>query len=179
MRYNIDIGGLIRELPIVSINDDTSIAFMNIVGDTELIIQASKELCKMIPPSTDYIIAPETGGIILAHQISVDSGIPYIAVRKKLKPFMTNPISMPVKTIATKFEQVLCIGEVEASLIKGKNILFVDEVISSGNTLRTTENIILKAMGNIIGKICIATEGEKIEGVQSLCHIPFFKNENN
>lgn len=156
-------------------NDNTSIAFMNIVGDTELIVHAARELCKLVPPSTDYFVAPETGGVILAHQMSVESGIPYIAVRKKVKPFMTNPIVVPVKTIGTSFEQVLCIGEAEASLIKGKNVLFIDEIISTGSTLRATETIISKSHGNIIGKLCIATEGDRMEGVGSLCHLPLFK----
>lgn len=173
--HKLSICNLERTLKIVPADNNLKIAFLNVLGDTELIVNSCMELSKLIPNSAEVIVAPETGGIVIAHQLSVLTKIPYIIVRKKVKPNMQNPISETVKSIGSKYVQNLYLGQDEVNSINGKNVVIVDEVISSGGTLRALEQIIYKSGGVIVGRLAIATEGEQHGNVKSLCHLPVYK----
>ncbi|MCP3966584.1 MAG: adenine phosphoribosyltransferase [Lentisphaerae bacterium] len=170
----VQIGSAERKLQIVPVSEKVKIAFIKVLGDKELISESSKEFCKRLPKETDLIVGPETGGIVLAHQLSMESGLPYTVIRKKKRPYMTNPIEIPVKTIGTENIQYFHIDKSEMDSLAGKNIAIIDEVVSSGETLKALEEIIKKAGGNVTCKLAIATEGERRNDVKSLCHLPLF-----
>lgn len=173
--FHIDIAGLARELPVVPVNSKLHIAFLNTLGDVELIKTAAKMFFRYLPKGVEIIVAPETGGIVIAHQLSLESGLPYIIIRKKRKPHMGKAITTTVESIGTEGAQTLFLGEREASMIRHKRIIVVDEVVSTGSTLRAMEKIIFEAGGEVVAKFAIATEGDRQPEVLSLCHLPLFE----
>ncbi len=171
-KFKLNIKGLERELSIVTTHTNNKIAFLDVIGDTELISHSAQEICKIIPLDTEIIIAPETGGIILAHKISELCHIKYLGIRKKIKPNMIEPLEINLQTIGTKEGQKFYFGQNEIMKIKGRKVIIVDEIISTGGTVIALEKLIEKAGGILIGKFCIATEGIERKDVQSLCHLP-------
>lgn len=170
----VTIAGVQRELPIVQVPSGVRIAYLRLLGDTELIVQAAKELVRRLPREVELIVAPETGGIIIAHQMSLECGLPYVIVRKKAKPYMNQPLVVEVQTISDATAQKLLLGQVEVEQISGKRAAIVDEVVSTGSTLEAMELMVEKAGGTVVAKLAIATEGTQRPDVVSLCHLPVF-----
>lgn len=158
--YPIDIAGVHRELPICPLNENLSIAAFVIFGDPELTTAASVALLERAP-EYDYIITAEAKGIPLAHEMARLAGNQkYFVARKKSKAYMTGVFEVKVRSITTAGEQSLFLDKAEAELIKGSRILIVDDVISTGESLRAVEELIAAAGGNIVGKLAILAEGD-------------------
>ena len=159
MTYEMDIAGLKRELPLCKVSDDTYIGAFVIFGDVELTVHCAAELLKRAP-EYDYIIAPEAKSIPLAYEMSRQSGKPYVVIRKGVKVYMGNPVSVSVRSITTQKEQTLYLGEDEVSLIKGKRVLIVDDVISTGESLTAVRSLVEKAGGLEAAACAVLAEGD-------------------
>ncbi len=158
--YHMNIAGLDRDLPICPVNDNLSIGAFVIFGDPELTTAAAEALLK-IAPEYDYIITAEAKGIPLAHEMARLAGNQkYFIARKKAKAYMTGIFEVKVHSITTEGEQSLFLDKADAELIKGSKILIVDDVISTGESLRAVENLVKAADGNIVGKMTILAEGD-------------------
>ncbi len=160
--YTMQIAGLTRSLPVCPLNDNVSIAGFVMFGDTELTVAAAGELLKK-SPDFDIILTAEAKGIPLAYEMSRQSGKPYVVARKKIKLYMSEPISVTVQSITTKGEQKLHISSEKAEMIKGKRILLVDDVISTGESLIALEKLCEAAGGIIAAKEAVLAEGDAAE----------------
>lgn len=159
-KYPMTIAGLQRELPICPVNENLSIGAFVIFGDPELTTAAAKELLALAP-EYDYIITAEAKGIPLAHEMARLAGNQkYFIARKKAKAYMSGVFEVKVHSITTAGEQSLFLDAADAELIKGSKILIVDDVISTGESLRATEELVKSAGGNIVGKFTILAEGD-------------------
>ena len=150
--YTLKIAGLERQLEKFPVSDKLDIAAFIIFGDVELTIKASEELLKKLP-EFDVILTPEAKSIPIAYEMSRQSGKPYIIARKGVKVYMRNPLSVSVNSITTKNEQHLYLGETEVNMIKGKKVLIVDDVISTGESLTAVRNLV-EAAGAIEAASC-------------------------
>ncbi|NLN81327.1 MAG: adenine phosphoribosyltransferase [Clostridiales bacterium] len=159
--YKMKIAGLERELPICRINDNLSIAAFVIFGDVELTVAASAELLKKAP-EFDVLITAEAKGIPLVYEMARQSGKPYFIARKYPKLYMSNPISVDVRSITTDKEQVLYLDETEMDIINGKRVLIVDDVISTGESLRALVALVERSGGRVSGRCAILAEGDAI-----------------
>ena len=160
MVYPMTVAGLKRELPICKVTDDLYIAGFVIFGDQELTVACARELLKKAPPY-DYIITAEAKGIPLAHEMARQSGAPkYFLARKGPKLYMTGVFESSVKSITTAKEQKLFLDTADAELMKGKRILIVDDVISTGESLLALEKLVEKAGGIIAGRMAVLAEGD-------------------
>ncbi|WP_409471684.1 phosphoribosyltransferase family protein [Streptomyces sp. HC307] len=175
--HPIRIGTVQRDLPVVPVSADLSIAFLKLYGDLPLVEAATTELAARLEPGIDIIVGPETGGILLAHKIAEKTGKPYVVARKKIRPYMRSPLSVPVSTIGTAGVQQLVLGEDDAVLLNGARVAVVDEVVSSGGTLTALGELIAKAGGRIAQTLAVATEGAPRPTVVSLCHLPLFPTD--
>ena len=157
--YTLKIAGLERKLEKFPVNENLDIAAFIIFGDVELTIAGCAELLKKVP-EFDIILTPEAKSIPMAYEMARQSGKPYVVARKGVKVYMRNSIDVSVTSITTKNEQHLYLGETEANLMKGKRILIVDDVISTGESLKALENLITAVGGNICGKMTVLAEGD-------------------
>ena len=160
MYYHMTVAGLERDLPICPLNDSLSIAGFVIFGDPELTVACARELLKRAP-AYDYIITAEAKGIPLAHEMARQAGdAKYILARKGPKLYMRDIFSVTVNSITTAKEQKLYLDGADAALMKGKKILIVDDVISTGESLHALEALVEKAGGEICGRMAILAEGD-------------------
>ena len=160
MVYKMKVAGLWRELPICKVTDSLYIAGFVIFGDQELTVACARELLKQAP-EYDYLITAEAKGIPLAHEMARQAGSEkYFLARKAPKLYMTGVFSSTVKSITTEKEQTLYLDVADAELMKGKRILIVDDVISTGESLAALETLVEKAGGIIAGRMAILAEGD-------------------
>ncbi len=157
--YKMTIAGYERELPICSINDKLDIAGFIIFGDVELTIAAAKELIAK-SPEFDIIVTPEAKSIPLAYEMARQTGKPYIVARKHPKLYMSNMLDVAVKSITTEAEQHLYIDGEEAAQMKGKRVLIVDDVISTGESLTAVQTLVKEAGGIVAASCAVLAEGD-------------------
>ncbi len=156
--YHLKVAGLDRELPLCHVSDSLDIAAFIMFSDVELTVACSKELLKKVP-EFDIIVTAESKGIPLAYEMSRQSGMKYIVGRKSVKLYMTNSVGVTVKSITTEGEQKLFLSSEDAADIAGKRVLIVDDVISTGESLRALEELVNAAKGNIVCKAAVLAEG--------------------
>ena len=176
MTYEIDIAGLTRRLPLCPLNDELSIGAFVIFGDVELTVHCAAELLK-IAPEYDYIIAPEAKAIPLAYEMARQSGENrYFVARKKAKAYMQGVFEVEVQSITTAGTQTLVIDAEDAAAIKGKRVIIVDDVISTGESLRAMEVLCEKAGAEVVGKMAVLADGDaaKREDIIVLAPLPLF-----
>ena len=159
MTYEMDICGLKRDLPICKVTDDLYIGAFVMFGDVELTVHCAAELLKKAP-EYDYLLAPEAKSIPLLYEMARQSGAEkYFVARKGAKAYMTDVFEVSVRSITTMHVQKLVLDKADAEMIKGKRILILDDVISTGESLRATEELVNQAGGIIAGKMAVVAEG--------------------
>ena len=179
LTYEIDIAGLKRELPICRVSDDVYIGAFVIFGDVELTVHSAAELLKRAP-EYDYIIAPEAKSIPLLYEMARQSGEnKYFLARKSPKLYMTGVFEVEVKSITTEKTQKLVLDIADAEQMRGKRILIVDDVISTGESLKAVEELVEKAGGIIAGRMFVLAEGDaqKRDDVIFLAPLPLFNSD--
>jgi len=157
--YQITIEGLQRELPLCPVNDKLDIAAFVIFGDVEMTVACAKGLLAKAP-EFDYIIVPEAKGIPLCYEMARQSGKGYYVARKSVKVYTIDPICVEVRSITTARTQTLYLSREEADAIKGKRVLIVDDVVSTGESLAALEKLIDAAGGIVAAKAAILAEGD-------------------
>ncbi len=175
--YTLNVAGLQRELPICPLNEELSIAAFVIFGDVELTCACARELIK-IAPEHDVMITSESKGIPLIFEMARQMGASkYMVARKMQKLYMSDIFSCEVNSITTAKKQTLYLDGKDAEFMKGKRVLIIDDVISTGESLRALEKLIEHAGGNVVGKMAILAEGDAKdrEDIKYLEPLPLFR----
>jgi adenine phosphoribosyltransferase len=175
--HSIDIAGIHRELPLFEIKPGLRIAILNILGDTELVQACARDLAKKLKGTTyDILVTAEAKSIPLVHALSVESGKPYIILRKTYKPYMGDAIRAETLSITTGLPQLLILDEKDRVLIQDKKVVIVDDVISTGSTLQGMHMILEKVGATVAAEAAILTEGDRAQWmhIHSLGHLPLF-----
>ena len=158
--YTLHVAGLTRELPIIKLSYDLSIASFVILGDTEIVRKTAPIIAKKLP-EVDFIVTAEAKGIPLAYEISKVLNLnEYVVARKSVKAYMEEPIEVEVNSITTTNSQKLYLNNQDAKKIKGKRVALVDDVISTGQSLKALERLVEKAGGKVLAKAAILAEGD-------------------
>ncbi|MBR2583570.1 MAG: adenine phosphoribosyltransferase [Oscillospiraceae bacterium] len=176
MTYEIDIAGLKRELPICKVTDDLYIGAFVMFGDVELTVHCAEQLLKLAP-EYDYLIAPEAKAIPLLYEMARQSGAEkYFLARKVAKAYMSGVFEVNVKSITTEAVQRLIIDSADAEQIRGKRMLILDDVISTGESLHAMEELVTAAGGIVAGRMAVLAEGDAIErdDIIVLAPLPLF-----
>ena len=181
MTYEIDIVGLKRDLPLCKVTDDLYIGAFVMFGDVEVTVHAAAELLKRAP-EYDYIIAPEAKSIPLLYEMARQSGAEkYFLARKGPKAYMSGVFEVAVKSITTMSIQKLVIDTADAELIRGKRMLIVDDVISTGESLHAMEELVTQAGGIIAGRMAVLAEGaaQDRDDIIYLAPLPLFNADGS
>ncbi len=157
--YKMTIAGCERELPLCEVDEHLDIAAFIMFGDVEITEKSAAELLKKAPEH-DIVITAEAKGIPLCYEMARQGCGEYIIARKGVKVYMPDPISVNVKSITTLSQQTLYLGSDDAEKMKGKRVLIVDDVISTGESLRALDALVQKAGGKIVGQVAVLAEGD-------------------
>ena len=173
--YRLSVAGLERDLHICPLNDKVSIAGFIMFSDVELTIACATELLKKVP-EFDVMLTAESKGIPLAYEMSRQCGKNYYLARKGKKLYMTNPTRVDVKSITTEAVQTLYLDEDDINAIRGKRLLLVDDVISTGESMRALEALANAAGANIVGRAAVLAEGDAADrkDIVYLSPLPLF-----
>jgi adenine phosphoribosyltransferase len=175
--YPVDIAGVHRELRLFEIKPGLRIAILNILGDTEFVQACAKALAEKLK-ATDYdvLVTAEAKSIPLAHALSVETGKPYVILRKSYKPYMGDALMAETLSITTGQPQTLYLDEKDREMMKGKKVVILDDVISTGSTLQGMRMLLEKAGAVVNAEAAIFTEGERAKwaNIISLGHLPVF-----
>ena len=175
--YAVEVAGLRRDLRLFEIKPGLKIAILNILGDTDFVQACAKELAQKLK-DTDYdlLVTAEAKSIPLAHALSVETKKPYVVLRKAYKPYMGNALKAETLSITTGQPQTLILDEKDVELMKGKKVVIVDDVISTGSTLQGMRMVLDKAGASVAGEAAIFTEGDRAQWMHiiALGHLPLF-----
>ena len=175
--FSVQIAGLTRELPLFEVKPGLRIAILNILGDTELVQACAKELKKQLAKvEYEALVTAEAKSIPLAYALSVETGKPYIVLRKSYKPYMGDALKAETLSITTGEPQTLILDEKDRALIKGRRVVIVDDVISTGSTLAGMRMVMTQAGAQVAAETAIFTEGERSQWMKiiALGHLPLF-----
>ena len=175
--YPVEIAGVQRELPIVKVGDQVAVALLNLLGDSELTEAAARALSERIPEQAEVLVTPEVKAVPLAHALSVRTGLPYVVARKTVKPYMVRPVTREVVSITTGKPQLLVLDGADVERIRGKHVVIVDDVVSTGSTLKGLKELIESVGGKVVGVLAVFTEGAPRDDVIAIGHLPLFKPE--
>lgn len=160
--YEMNIAGLTRRLRKCPLNDTLDIAAFIMFSDVEVTVAAAQQLLERVP-EFDVLLTAESKGIPLAYEMARQSQKPYVVARKSVKLYMQDVLSVQVKSITTASGQTLYLDGEKAAMLKGKRVLLVDDVISTGESLRALEKLTRAAGGMIAGEAAVLAEGEAAE----------------
>jgi len=175
--YPVNIAGVHRDLRLFEIKPGLRIAILNILGDTELVSACARALSERLKDTAyDVLVTAETKSIPLAHVLSLETGKPYVILRKSYKPYMGQALQAETLSITTGQPQTLYLDEKDCQLVQGKKVIILDDVISTGSTLQGMRMLMQKAGAEVAGEAAIFTEGERAKwaSIIALGHLPVF-----
>ncbi len=177
--YPVDIAGVHRDLPLFEIKPGLRIAILNILGDTELVQACAAALAERLSGvEFDILLTAEAKSIPLAHALAVETRKPYVVLRKVYKPYMGSALKTETLSITTGEPQYLYLDEKDIELMRGRKVVIVDDVISTGSTLQGMRMLVQKAGAEVVGETAVFTEGERAKwrDVIALGHLPVFSD---
>ncbi len=174
--YRVRVGKCERDLPIFEVAPGVKIAIFNMLGDTEIVETAARLLSRNVPETADVILAPEVKAVPLGHALSAATGLPLVVVRKLRKPYMVDCLETEVVSITTGEPQTLYVDGKDLALLKGKQALLVDDVISTGSTLNGLRSLVQNGGGQVAGEMAVFTEGDpgSWKQITALGNLPIF-----
>lgn len=179
MVYKMKVAGVERDLKLCPLNDTLSIAAFVLFGDVELTEHCAAALLAKAP-AFDVMITAESKGIPLIYEMARLAGQNrYILARKSVKVYMTDVIRYDVTSITTQHQQTLYLDGEDAAYMKGKRVLIVDDVVSTGESLLALEHLVNEAGGEIVGRMAILAEGDARdrEDITYLEYLPLFNSD--
>lgn len=174
--HTVQIGDLTRDLRLFQVAPSVTIAIFNMLGDTEVVEHAADALAEQLPANAQTFLVPEVKAVPLGHALSQRTGLPYVVVRKVRKPYMGDCLETEVVSITTGAPQKLYLDGKDLHLVQNRNVVLLDDVISTGSTLRGMKQLMELAGANVVGEMAVFTEGGDCDwpNVVALGHLPIF-----
>lgn len=179
--FELKVCGLVRKLPIKPISRTTSIASFDILEDVELIERAAAELAEKLKGyEFDYLVGPEVKVVPLIYELARKMRqASYVICRKSIKPSMIDPVVLKPLPYFPKHVKPLVIDGKDAQKLNGKRVIVVDDVVSTGVTLRMVNKLMEKVGAQVVATAAILRQGDKqfdvIDNFIYLATLPIFK----
>ncbi len=180
--YTVTIEGVTRELPLFAVAPQIRIAVFNLLGDTEIITAAARGLAAQLENiESDVLVTAETKSIPLIYHLALLTGKAWVVLRKEFKPYMGEVLSAETLSITTGKPQTLFLDEKDQRLLKGKRVVLVDDVISTGSTLQGMRLLMDKVGARVVAEAAVFTEGERAQwkNIIALGHLPIFAGDGS
>lgn len=175
--FPVTIEGIRRELPLFAVSPHVRIAVFNMLGDTEIVTAAAKGLAtRLADLNADVLVTAESKSIPLIYHLAMILGKPWVILRKDYKPYMGEALRAETLSITTGKPQTLVLDEKDQALLRGKRVILVDDVISTGSTLQGMRLLMDKVGATIVAEAAVLTEGERAQwkNIVALGHLPIF-----
>lgn len=175
--YRVEIAGVTRDLRLFEVAPGVRIAILNILGDTELVQAAARDLAlKIADRNPEVLVTAEAKSIPLVYAMSAVMALPYVVLRKAYKPYMGDALKAETLSITTGASQTLYLDEKDRKLVDGRFVAIIDDVISTGSTLQAMRMIMEKAGSKVVVEAAIFTEGDRAQwhDIVALGHLPVF-----
>ena len=176
--YSVQIAGLSRDLPIITVPRGVRLAVFNILGDIEITKAAGRELAtRLRPRQPELIVTTETKSVPLAYEIASLLDLPYVVLRKTYVSYMGEALETKVQSITTGHPRTIYLDAKDRALCGGKRVAIVDDVISTGSTLQAMRDLVVRAGGQVVAEAAVFTEGdaEQWKDVVALGHLPLME----
>jgi adenine/guanine phosphoribosyltransferase-like PRPP-binding protein len=174
--YTVEVAGITRHFPLFEVAPGVRIAIFNMLGDTYVVKATATALAeKLRDVPADVLVTAEAKSIPLIYEMSALMGLPYVVLRKTYKSYMGEALTAETVSITTGKKQELYLDEKDQGLIQGKNVILVDDVISTGSTLEGMKQLMEASNGHISRIATVFTEGDaNWDNVISLGNLPIF-----
>ena len=174
--YELTVAGVTRQLPILNVTETLAIAGFVMLGDVELVTRCAQAMAKKVPAETEVILTAETKGIPFAAELGQRR---YVVARKSVKAYMEHPLWVKDVSITTAGEQTLCLDGPDIERLRGRKVLLLDDVISTGGSMKALRELCEKAGGEVIGEAAALAEGDaaKRTDILYLAPLPLFAAE--
>lgn len=173
--YRVKLCGLVRDLPLFEVASGVRICIFNILGDTELVQKVGRSLSSKLPKA-DILVTAEVKSLPLIYEVARCLKLPYVVFRKIVKPYMVGAVKSQVVSITTGKPQDLWLDGKDKKVLSGRRVILIDDVISTGATLRGMRKLVTKAGGKIVAECAVFTEGDpkRWDKIISLGNLPVF-----
>lgn len=178
--YALEVAGVKRRLPVLNVSDTLAIAAFIMLGDVELTEACARAMAEKVPRETEVILTAETKGIPFAAALAREMGhTHYVVARKSVKAYMEEPIWVDDVSITTKGMQTLCLNKPDIERIRDHNVLLLDDVISTGGSIKALHELVSIAGGTVVGQAAVLAEGDAVHRTDIICleELPLFKPE--
>jgi adenine phosphoribosyltransferase len=175
--FSVEIEGVKRELPLFEVGTNIRIAVFNLLGDTEVVSAAAHGLAGRLEGlGADALVTAETKSIPLIYHLAMLMTTPWAVLRKDYKPYMGAALKAETLSITTGKSQTLYLDEKDQELLRGKRVILVDDVISTGSTLQAMRLLMDKVGAHVVAEAAVFTEGERAQwkNIIALGHLPLF-----
>jgi adenine phosphoribosyltransferase len=179
--HRVDVAGLTRDLPIITVPSGVRLAVFNILGDIEMTKAAGEALAQKLRASKpELIITTETKSVPLAYEIASVLRLPYVVLRKTYVSYMGEALESKVQSITTGHPRTIYLDAKDRELCGGKRVAIVDDVISTGSTLTAMRDLVTRAGGTVVAEAAVFTEGdaERWKDIVALGHLPLMPSGN-
>lgn len=179
-RYAVEIAGVKRQLPLFEVAPGLRIAVLNILGDSELVAASARALAERLAEvDFEVLVTAEAKSIPLICALTEQTDKPYVVLRKTYKLYMGEALEAETLSITTGKPQQLFLDEKDRELLKGKRVALIDDVISTGSTLKGMRKLVETAGGEVACEAAIFTEGDEDDWnhIIALGHLPLFRDE--
>jgi adenine/guanine phosphoribosyltransferase-like PRPP-binding protein len=177
--FEVDVCGAKRALPLVEVAPGVRIALFNMLGDAEIVKLSAAALAERLRDvDADVLVTAETKSIPLVYQLALDVGLPWVVLRKAYKPYMGTAVAVETLSITTGEPQTLYLAEPDHDKLAAKRVIVVDDVVSTGSTLKGMRELVALAGGEIVAEAAVFTEGDASleQGIIALGHLPVFRD---
>lgn len=186
--YRVPVGTQELRLPLMQVAPGVAICLlMTIDEEIEAMRQLSADLASILPQDVDAVASAATLGIQVGACVAQSLGLPRQYVLQKTdKKHLSDALVCPLSSITTANSQMLRLDRRWIAHLRGKRVVFVDDVLSTGGSCSAALSLLRAAGAHVVGVGAILVEGNSWRSklgddqylVKYLAKVPIFKHNS-